>query len=422
MKKVVFVTLLAIAPCMMAAASTAPAFSGQQSSVKLDEAEYNAYTSATGLSDPTAKAAALETFLTTYPNSTVKKPVLEQLVTAYQQAQQPQKSIDAANRLLAVDPGDLRALVTIAGLDRFLAVQKNPPDQTMLDQAADAANKGLRLGKPMDMTAAEFAKEQKDFAPIFEDAKGVDEQNKKDYADAIKDLKQALKDTPEDQTSQGNGLQDQFLLAQSYVSMTPPDTLTGAYYFARVSALAPQAAAILKNAQYYYRKYHGKDDGFADFQALAKASLFPPADLTSKVTPAPSPADIANQTVASTPDLNTLALSDREFILQYASQDNQTKVWATMKGQTQEIPGVVVAATSDSVQLAVSDDNQQSKTAEITIKMATVLKTVPTVGSQQTYIATYDSYTQSPFMITMIDGKSAAKPPVKKPVARRPTR
>jgi tetratricopeptide (TPR) repeat protein len=423
MKKVVFATLLAVTPCVLLAATPAHAFAPQQSNIQLDPAEYNAYTAAGAVADPTARAAAFESFVTTYPNSKVKKEVLESLVTAYQQAQQPQKSIDAANRLLAIDPYSLRALVTIAGLDRYLAVQKNPPDQALLDQASDAATKGLKAPKPSDMTPTEFQKEEADFKPIFEDAKGVDEQNKKDYADAIKDLTQALADTPPAQVNSGNGLQDQFLLAQCYVAMTPPDTLKGAYYFARVSALAPQAAAILKNAQYYYRKYHGKDDGFADFQAMAKDNLMPPADLATKVTPAPSPTDIANQTVASTPDLTTLALSDREFILQYASQDNQDKVWATMKGKTQEIPGIVIAATADNVQLAVSDDAQQSKTADITIKMAEPLKTVPTVGSSQSYIATYDSYSKptgnTPFMIMMVDGKSTAKPAApKRPVAR----
>jgi tetratricopeptide (TPR) repeat protein len=419
MKKVVFATLLAVVPCMMAAVPEASAFAGQQSNVQLDAAEYNAYQNATGQTDPTARAAALEGFLTTYPNSTVKKAVLETLTTAYQQAQQPQKAVDSAKRLLAVDPNSLRALVTIAGLDRYMAIQKNPPDQAMLDAAADAATKGMKVTKPSDMSATEFAKEQKDFAPIFDDAKGVDEQNKKDYASAIADLTQALKDTPSDQINAGNGLQDQFLLAQCYVGMTPPDTLKAAYYFARVSAAAPQAAEILKNAQYYYRKYHGKDDGFAAFQTLAAASVMPPADLATTITPAPSQADIANQTVATTPDLGTLALADREYILQYASQENADKVMASMKGKTAEIPGKVVSATTDTVSLAVSDDALQSNTADITIKLAEPLKVAPAVGSQQTYTATFDSYVKAPFVLTMIDGKSTAKPPAaKRPVAR----
>ena len=407
MKKFIVLALLAVTPCFIPAV---PVLAQQQGSVTLDPAEYNAYQNAIGQTDPAARAAALEGFLQTYPSTKIKQQVLETLVTAYQQANNPQKAIDAADRLLAVDPNNLRGLVTEAGLKRFLAISKNPPDQALLDQASAAAQKGLQSAKPSDMSAADFQKEQKDFAPIFEDAIGVDDSTKKNYTDAIKYLTQVLKDTPPEQATQGNALQDMFLLAQAYVSQTPPDTLNGAFYYARVSALAPQAADILKNAQYYYTKYHGSADGFPAFQATAKANAFPPADLATTVTPAPKPADIANQLVTSTPDLTQLALTDREFIMVNGSQENADKVWDTMKGKTSPIPGVVINATPDAVQLAVSDDASQSKTADYTIKLATPLKTLPAIGSQATYIATYDSYTKSPFMITMVDGKSPEKP------------
>lgn len=423
MKKFVLVALLA-ASAQFASAAPQASFGNQsaQSNIQLDPAEYNAYTAATSTQDPAQRAAALEAFLNTYTNSKVKKDVLEALITSYQQAQQPQKSIDAANRLLQIDSNNLRALVTIAGLDRYLAIQKNPPDQAMLDQAAAAAAKGLAAVKPMDVSGDEFQKEQKDFAPIFEDAKGVDEQNKKDFQAAIKDLTQALKDTPPDQVNQGNGLQDQFLLAQSYAASNQP--LLAAYYFARVSAFAPQAADILKNAKYYYHKYHGKDDGFDQFQAMAKASLFPPDNLATLVTPAPSPTDIANNLVTTTPDLSTFGLADREFLLANSSPENADKVWAAMKGKTAEVPGIVISATPDTVQLAASDDAQQAKVADVTIKMAEPLKAVPPMGSQQTYIATFDSYTRpsgnQPFMIIMVDGQPKAKPaPAKRSPARR---
>ena len=454
MKKVVFVALPALAFCLVL--SVCPVYAaGQQSTgfdqnrptapaartsngtqqqttafgmnsaappkeIHLDPAEYNAYNNATGTTDPNMRANALEAFLQKYPDSQVKIPVMEALVAAYQQSQKPQQSVDAANRLLAVDSWNLRALVTVAGLDRFLGVQGNTPNQALLDQAAEAADKGLRAPMPQEMSLADYQKAKKDFAPIFDDAKGVAEENKKDYADAIKDLTQALKDSSDADANAGNGLQDQFMLAQSYVSMNPANTLLGAYYYARVSALLPQSTDILKNAKYYYHKYHGKDDGFDVFQATAKANLFPPATLATTVTPAPSPTDIANGLVTSTPDLTTLALSDREFLLVNASQENADKVWATLQDKTQEIPGVVISATATSVQLAVSDDAQQSKTADMTINMTDPLKTVPTIGSQATFAGTFTSYTKSPFMIILKDGKAVEKKaPVKHTPARR---
>ena len=76
---------------------------------------------------------------------------------------------------------------------------------------------------------------------------------------------------------------------------------------------------------------------------------------------------------------------------------------------------MVVSATPDSVQLAVSQDAQQSNKADFTINMKTPLKEAPAPGTKVTYIATFDSYTPNPAMIIMKDGELPAadkKPPV----------
>ena len=102
-----------------------------------------------------------------------------------------------------------------------------------------------------------------------------------------------------------------------------------------------------------------------------------------------------------------MALTDKEFVLANGVQADQDKVWGTMKGLTTKVPGKVVAATPDSVQLAVSEDSQQSNKADFTINMKTPLRTPPTMNSMVTYIATFDSYTQTPPMIIMKDGSPA---------------
>ncbi|MGB9030328.1 MAG: hypothetical protein WCC27_09430, partial [Acidobacteriaceae bacterium] len=112
---------------------------------------------------------------------------------------------------------------------------------------------------------------------------------------------------------------------------------------------------------------------------------------------------------------NNLALGDKEFILANGDPADQQVIWSVMNGVTAQVPGVVVSAKPDSVQLAVSQDAQQSNTADFTINMKTPLKTVPTAGTKVTYIATFDSYTQKPLMIILKDGegKPAPKPPVR---------
>src|SRR5258707_15444922 len=106
MKKVVLAFVLAVAASLLC---SIPAAVAQDITIK-DPAEYNAYSNAIGQSSPAAKASAIEAFLQQYPNSVVKAEVLQELLVAYQQQNNMDKSLDAASRLLQVDPNNLRAL------------------------------------------------------------------------------------------------------------------------------------------------------------------------------------------------------------------------------------------------------------------------------------------------------------------------
>src|SRR5215813_6012533 len=83
-----------------------------------DPAEYNAYITALNLTDPPAKAAAMEAFIVQYPNSVMKTDALQQALQAYQAAGNPQKVQITANRILEIDPNDLRALAIVTFIER----------------------------------------------------------------------------------------------------------------------------------------------------------------------------------------------------------------------------------------------------------------------------------------------------------------
>ncbi len=101
-----------------------------------------------------------------------------------------------------------------------------------------------------------------------------------------------------------------------------------------------------------------------------------------------------------------------------AQPADQQVIWSVMNGVTAEVPGVVISATPDSVQMAVSQDAQQSQKADFTVNMKTPLKVLPKQGEKVTFIATFDSYTQNPPMIILKDGESKAAP--KAPVHHAP--
>jgi hypothetical protein len=410
MKKVVIASMLVFASMVTAGVPRvfAAPQSSQSSQITIkDPAEYNAYTNAISQSTPAAKAAAIESFLQQYPNSVVKKEMLEQLVAAYQGTGDTAKTLDAAKRLLQVEPDNLRALTFVVYVEK---AQANG-DVSKMDDAAALAQRGLKATKPADLSEADFDKLKAVATPIFYNAIAADDLAKKDYKAEISDITSELKSVPPDQTTKQPTLADTYYLGTAYVQEDPKDLVNGIWFLARAAQYLPEPykTTAEKAAEYWYQKYHGGMDGFPAIQQLAQANVFPPASYApTPAPPPPSPQQLAHNAVSSTPDLKTLALSDKEFILANGSPEDSQAVWAVLNGVTAEVPGTVIAATPGSVQLAVSDDAKQSQKADFTINMKPPLKTLPAVGANVTYIATFDSFTQTPFMIIMKDGAPPA--------------
>jgi tetratricopeptide (TPR) repeat protein len=429
MKKVVLASLLAVAasaatmvqPCFAQDAS-APAAGQAGGQVQMSADEYKVYNDAATATTPAAQAAGFEAYLKAYPNSAVKKDALQQLMFAYSKTNDPAKTLDAADRLLQVDPKNLTALTFETFLRRTAADAVTDPaaKTAALDKAAGYAQTGLSAGKPSGMDDATF----KTAMTTFESAIADDDISKKDYAGAVTALKTEVTDAPAEATqTPGPVLQDVFFLATSYMNSTPPDYLNCAWYASRAAAFAGQfASQIQPTATYCYKKYHGNADGYDKLQALVKTSLTPPTDLGTTITAAPKPADIVANLIATTPDLATLALSDKEYVLQNGKPEDADKVFTTIKGKVTQFPDTtVVAATADQLQVSVSDDAVQSKTADFAFNFTTPLKTVPAVGDKISLIGTYASYTQSPLLITMSDASVVEKKKPAAPVHHRAT-
>ena len=357
------------------------------------------------------------------------------------------KTLATADKILQLEPNNLQALYAEALLRRQNAASSQDPTakQSSLDEAAADAQKGLSAPKPAGMSDADFEKLKAASYPTFYGAIAEDALNKKDGNDAVTSFTKELQAVPVDQTTKPGGLlQDTYYLALGYMQSNPPDYLSCAFYAARFVAYAPEPykSQVAPTAKYCYRKYHGGDDGYDAVAAAAQANLIPPAGFKDSVKPAPTPADIVNQVIQSTPDLGTLAVSDKEFILQNGTTDQAEKVWDTVKDKSVQIDGaVVIASTPTQLQVAVSDDAKQSKTADFTFNMKpqdeattaaakkqqAAIAAATAVGQTVTLQGTYDSYTPKPIMITMKDGevvlpKAATKPAPRAPVHHAPAR
>ena len=365
MKKAVVSSLLAVsavsavlmAPGAVFHVGVSYAQAAPAGQVQMDPAEYAAYENAMNKqTTPQTQAPALEDYLTKFPKSSVKSAVLVQIMVDYSQFD-PAKAITAADNVLVLDPGNVRALLIETAFRRANAEKLTDATarQAAMDDAASFATKGAAATKPAAMSDADFATLQAAAAPTFYSAIGTAALSKKDTATAIDAYKKELAATPVAQTTQpGTALQDTYYLGQAYYQSTPPDLVNCTFYATRAYSYAPaQYQSQMPLAQYCYKKYHGGMDGYDAVVTAAKANLMPPSGFT--IVAAPSDADIAAKTVASTPDLASLALSDKEFILKNGKSEDADKVFNTIKGKAVEIPdALVIAATADSVQVAVS--------------------------------------------------------------------
>ena len=433
MKKVVLASLLSATALIPFALQPVAFAQPQAAGIQMSQEEYAKYNAAVTATTPAAKAQGFEDYLKAYPNSAVKADVLNQLLYAYNQTGDQAKTLDAADRLLAVDPQNLRALTLEVYYRRADAEKLTDPaaKAAALDKVATYAQTGLNATKPKDMAEADFNALKAAAQPTFESAIAADDLAKKDNAGAITALKTEVDAHEPDTEKPSPVLQDVYTLAQAYYTSTPPDYLNCAWYATRAANFAPDPykTQIGQLATYCYTKYHGNKDGYDAMQTSVKTNLDPPAGFLATIKPAPKPEDIVSNLISTTPDLATLALSDKEFVLQYGKQADADKVFDTVKGKAVEIPdAVVVAATADQLQVAVSDDAKQAApkpTADFTFNMKAPLTKVPNVGDKITLDGTYASYTQSPLMITMSDASvvapKAAKPPVHHAPAHHPT-
>jgi tetratricopeptide (TPR) repeat protein len=372
-----------------------------------DPAEYNAYVNAIQQTSPQAKAQGLEAFLQTYSNSVMKEDALEQLMVAYQQANDAQKTIDTAGRVLQANPNNIRALALLAYNYRATASQGGPQMQQNLQQAQQYGQRGLQalsnMPKPDGMSDADFTKLHNETGAIFDGAVGFAALQQKDYATAQKDLREAVAE--ESQPS----IMDIFPLATADLEAKPMNP-EGFWFIVKASQLAQGTgqAQILDYGRKKYARFHGSEDGWNDLvkQAQASQSVMPPAGFTvAAAPPPPSPAEQAADLVKSkTP--TQMSFAEWELVLSSGNQQAAATVWNALKDKAVKLGANVINASASKVTLAGSQDDFDEKKADITLTMAKPLaaKLVPEAGSLMQFQGTVSSYTPNPFMITMADG------------------
>lgn len=396
-------------PAQGAAAPSQPAAQSSQAPVIKDPAEYNAYVSAYSQKDPAAQISGLEAFLTQYPNSIMKGQALEILMGAYQQTGNP-KVADAAQRLLAVNPDNPKALVVLAYSEK--AGQKWADAKQHAEHALEVLPKWT---KPEGIPQADFDKQKSSFITIMNSVAGFSALQLKDYAGAQKYLRAAVDADP-------NNVENVYPLAiASLPPSTPEDTVNGLFFIARAANLVADPTAkeqVKKFGRSKYVRYHGGDDGWNDLLTLTATTQLPQPGWTIK--PAPTPAEQVHIMVTSKKP-EEMSFAEWQFVFMNGSQEDQDLVWNAVKGKAVQMNGTIISTTPTEFSIAGSEDDIEAKPpkADITLKFEekVPLKMIPKEGASFDFQGEPASYTANPFMMVMEKGKLLTTPAPKKPAA-----
>ena len=423
------------APAQPAQSPAAPQKPPQKKEIK-DPAEYNAYVGAAQQTDAAAKVSGLEAFVTQYPNSVMKEDALELLMGAYQQmlgqAKTPDeqrldqtKMLDTAQKVLVVNPCNLRALA-------LLAYTKNA--QQNFAEAGQFGEKGLQClptaTKPEGTSDADFQKLKDGTATIFNGAVGVSafqttlQAKGNDYTKAQKYLRAAVNADPAN-------LLDVYDLGRAYLEPGPGENdVDGLFFIARASNLAQGAGKdqIAKFGKSRYVKYHGSEEGWSDLLAMTGTTTLPPANFAIKQYVPPTPAEQAAALVKSK-KVEEMNFAEWQMVLSEGTPEDAEKVWSVLKGKPLQMQAHIISIdtsnkTATKLLLAGSSDDIDAKRADIDLTMSAAIpaKQMPKEDTDFQFQGTPVSYVAKPFLMTMNDGallvKAAPKPPAhKRPAA-----
>jgi tetratricopeptide (TPR) repeat protein len=388
-----------------------PTAAAQEKKVK-DRGEYDLYNAISVEKDGAKRLSLLDQWKQKYPDTDYKKERLLYYLNTYKDLSQPQKMIDMAKEILAIDPKDLTSLYYMT----ILEVSQNPtnPPEGVLSDAEKAAKGVLENAevvfaadkKPKGASDSDWDKAKKDMQATAHRTLGWVAFNRKNYPEAEKEFKATIEANPQ----LGIGIGDvTYWLAQSIsgqkdVARTPE----ALYYYARAASYAGPGALTpegKKQIEDYlnraYKAYHSSDEGLADVKTKAGASPTMPAGFT----------------IVSGLDLEKDKLAKEE---QFKKDHPELALWIVVK---QELKGANGAAYWESsvkdsglpklkgklvsqspavrpkeLVLAISDDT----TGEVTLKLSAPMAGKAPAGTELEFEgAVPKAYTTDPFMVTM---------------------
>lgn len=405
-----------VSPHAIAQTPSVPPAQAQTRSSFANPAEYDNYMAALNTRDPAKRAQAMEVFIAWYPNSVLRVEAHEQGIAAYQASNQPTKADGLGQKLLQIDPDNLRALANRAYVGRLKA---QTGDSAALAQAVAAAERGLavmpRWQKPVMLDNAGFAKVKQQLSAVFNGVLGFAALQARNYDRARDFYREAVAADPAD-------LQNVYQLAVSQLEGQPVDAL-GFWYGARAIAIARAAgnAAAAQDIDRYvrsrYHVYRGSEEGWDDLvKRLVAGEAMPPESFRRSIPRQLTPPEQALQLVEDN-DPAKLPYADWILVLRHrdvgaANKAAAEKVWKAIGDRQQggtrmKVPMKVISATPDRIEGAITDAARNGNIVEIEVAMARPLSPLPAVGSTIAFLGALSDYRAQPFLFRLTRGELA---------------
>jgi len=392
----------------------------QQASQWKDRAEYDAFMAILGAQgkDNNQLVELADKYLAAYPESKVLKEVYSLKLAGYQGLNNTAKMEETANKLLEIDPGNLRAILLLSYMfPRTYNAQDAAKDQK-LAAAEQNAKKGLEaidaMTAPQGVTPEQFQMQREQSATVLHQTLGFVALEKGDLATAEQELRKSSESSPTDAIGF-------YWLGRAYLSKKPPDYENGMWAMARaVSITGPTALNDATKTQFQdylskaYEARHGSTDGLDGLMAQASAAPFPPdgfhiqtAEELAPPEPEPEPEPPKRELTVKVEELTDFS-KIQEYLQAGGTKAEDT--WTLLKGAGMPLPGKVISATPAArptkILLAVDPElAAQPGKHDVELTLAAPLSKAAAVGSTINFEGILDAFTAKPFLLKMVDGK-----------------
>jgi tetratricopeptide (TPR) repeat protein len=419
-------------------AQAAPA--GQQPAYTIPE--YNAFQAAQAEKDPTAQVKDLDDFVSKFPNSTLLQYVYELYYQAYFKLKNYSKSMEYADKLIALgDKAELpRRLAAVQARVQLFGSVFKPADANAHDeltQERDAALLGLKLLPDIKKTNPNVTDDQiKQLTASFENAAGFADLQLKDNAAAADAFKAVLAANPTDGATS-------YRLGLAYLNMTPPQSMDGFWAVARAIDLKMPGSDKVKD--YLRSRILAYEQPGCDSQVDAQLNEMLQLAMNSPDRP-------ATYTIPSHDDLSKISQSSTIIsVIGDLSMggDKATQTWLAICGaEFPEVVGKIIdeQKSADHIDFLVftsasADEMQAATMPNMSVRVYTAAPAAGSTTAQVTpqpdverlskddeirFSGALVSYDPSPFLLhwdsvkvdpTIIPEKGGAKKPAHRPAA-----